>query len=133
MDKEFLKEVNDCYLGFYVNLDASGIDNEDENLSADDFDHVEYYIKDNKLYSWNTKELFDLSELDDSWWKENEASQFECFLAEVINYVIQNELIGSDEFLNLVDDNRILLVLLKNSEDDIIEEVSEWDINEWVD
>ena len=120
-------------MGFYINLDASGIDNEDGQLSADDFDQVEYYIKDNKLYSWNTKELFDLSELDDSWWKENEASQFECFLAEVINYVIQNKLIGSDEFLNLIDDNRILLVLLKNSEDDIIEEVTEWDIAEWVD
>ena len=58
---------------------------------------------------------------------------FECVINGLMNHVIQNELTGDYEFRNLIDDERILLVLLKDEDGNIIEEIDDWDINENVD
>ena len=68
MRQEYIDKLNNCSLGFYVNLELSGIDNEYGDLSADDFDHVDYQIENGKLLSWMGREIMDLNELDDSWW-----------------------------------------------------------------
>ena len=138
MNKEYIYKLNDCDLGFYINLDASGIDNEDGHLSADEFDHVDYIIKDGKLLSWSGEEIMDLSDIDDSWWDNaiqhqiNDDSEsmtwFDCFVSELINHVLQNGLVGDYEFRNMIDDKRILMVILKHPQNDIIEEIDEWDI-----
>ena len=138
MNKEYINKLNDCDLGFYINLDASGIDNEDGHLSADEFDHVDYIIKDGKLLSWRGEEIMDLSDIDDSWWDNAIQPQidddsesmtwFECFVSELINHVLQNGLVGDYEFRNMIDDKRILMVLLKHPQNDIVEEIDEWDI-----
>lgn len=136
MRNDFIDKVNDCDLEFCVNLEASGIDNEDGSLSADDFDHVDYYIKNGKLFSWCGKEIMDLSDLEDSWWERamhpNEdydtMTLFDCFITELMNHIIQNDLIGSSEFNNLMDDERKLLVILRHPQYDVIEEIDEWDI-----
>ena len=143
MNKEIIDKLNDCDLGFYVNLDASGIDNEDGNFSADDFDSVDYSIKDGKLLSWSGEEIMDLCDIDDSWWEdamnpdEDDETEpmtwFECFISELLNHVLENGLIGDYEFRNLINDERILLVLLRHPEKDIIEEIDEWDIVAHVD
>lgn len=135
MRREFIDKLNDCDLGFYVNLDASGIDNEDGDLSADEFDHVDYSIKDGKLLSWMGEEIMDLSDIDDEWWEEamqpevedtEPMTWFNCFISELMNHVLENELIGDYEFRNLIDDERVLLVLLKDFNGNIIEEISEF-------
>lgn len=147
MKKEYIEKVNNCSLGFWINLDASGFDTDNDDLSADEFDHVDYYIKDGKLQSWCYDEIMDLADLDDQYWEEEmnpdeddiedgrvPKTWFDCFITELMNYIIQNGLNGSDEFWNLIDDNRILIVILKTEDtEDIIEEIDEWNISENVD
>lgn len=141
MKEELIKQYNNCSLGFYVNLEASGIDNEDGDLSADDFANVEYQISDGKLLSWDNQQVMDLDEIDDSWWEDaaqpvegqEPMSEFDCFIIEIMNLVIQNEYIGYQEFEELIDDERILIVLLKDQDFNVIEEVSEWNIVEHID
>ena len=146
MNKEYINKLNDCDLGFYINLDASGIENEDGDLSNDDLPHVNYQIKDGKLLSWDGSDVMDLDELDDSWWERamnpdeddiedgiEPKTEFDCFVSEIMNQVIQNDYIGCSEFWELIDDKRILLILLKDEDDTIIEEIGEWDIAEHVD
>ncbi len=147
MKDELIEKYNDCSLSFYVNIDASGIENEDGDLSADDdFPHVDYQIKDGTLLSWDGSDVMDLDELDDSWWERamnpdeddiedgiEPKTEFDCFVSEIMNQVIQNDYIGCSEFEELIDDRRILLILLKDEDDTIIEEIEEWDIAEHVD
>lgn len=139
MRQEYIDKLNNCSLGFYVNLELSGIDNEDGDLSADDFDHVDYYIKDGKLLSWDNSEIMYLDDLDDSWFEEAMSDEdyqmtwFDCVISSLMNHVIQNELTGDYEFRNLIDDERILLVLLKDEDYNIIEEIDDWNIVEHVD
>lgn len=147
MKSEYIEQLEGCSLGFYVNVDASGF-GEDEDLTADDFDQVEYFIKNGKLLSWSWREILDLSDIEDGWWEhamddsdydendpdaEKPLSWFECFIAELINVVLNDEWPGADEFRNLIDDERILLVLLKDADDNIVEEIDEWDINKYAD
>ena len=141
MKQEFIDKVNNCSLEFCVNLDESGIDDEGGSLCAEDFDHVDYSIRDGKLLSWDGEELMDLADLDDSWFeramdpKDDEPMEwFDCFITELMNHVIQNDLRGSYEFNNLIDDERVLVVILKNSNDfNIVEEIDDWNIVEHVD
>ena len=68
MKSKYIEQLEGCDLGFYVNVDASGF-SEDEDLTTDDFDHVEYYIKDGKLFLWSGIEILDLSDIEDAWWE----------------------------------------------------------------
>lgn len=146
MKEDLIKQYNNCSLGFYVNLEASGFDNEDGNLSADEFAHVDYQISDGKLLSWDGQKIMDLDDIDDSWWESGmntdeddiedgiePMTEFECFIVEIMNLVIQNDYIGCSEFEELIDDERILLVLLRDENDCIIEEIDKWNIAEQVD
>ena len=140
MNSKYIEQLEGCDLDFYVNVDASGF--EDEGLTADDFDQLGYYIKDGKLFLWSGEELLDLSDIEDWWWEDamqpefddvEPRTWFECFIDELMNVVLRDELPGAYEFRNLIDDERILIVLLKDADFNIVEEIDEWDIKNFVD
>lgn len=128
MRQEFKDKLNNRSLGIWVNIEASGLD--PDETDATEYDSVEYLIHDDAVWSWDDEKVLSLDEIDDEEWdnyiEEEGSSYFECFIQELLCYVIEDrDLPGHDEVNNFFDEKFKLLVLLKDEDDNIEEELDE--------
>ena len=117
MKRENIDKLNGCKIGFYVNRYASGV-GEDEELSD-----VEYWIEEDNMIDWCHDWVIDLNEVDDSGW-DNE-SWFKSFAEYFICKVTNEDLAGALTFSEHADNEYIWLVLLYDSDGNVIEEIEE--------
>ena len=128
MRQEFKEKLNNRSLGIWVNIVASGLD--PDETDATEYDSVEYLIHDDAVWSWDDEKVLSLDDIDDEEWdniiEEEGSSYFECFIQELLCYVIEDrDLPGHDEVNNFFDEKLKLLVLLKDEDDNIEEELDE--------
>jgi hypothetical protein len=128
MRQEFKEKLNNRSLGIWVDVEASGLDADETD--ATEYDSVEYLIHDDAVWSWDDEKVLSLDEIDDEEWdnyiEEEGSSYFECFIQELLCYVIEDrDLPGHDEVNNFFDEKLKLLVLLKDEDDNIEEELDE--------
>lgn len=117
MKREYIDKLNGCKIGFYVNKEASGVD-EDEEPSD-----VEYWIEEDNVIDWFHDWVIDLNEVDDSNW-DNE-SWFKSFVEYFICKVINEDLAGALTLSEHADNEYIWLVLLYDEDGNVIEEIEE--------
>ena len=128
MRQEFKEKLNNRSLGIWVNIVASGLDQDETD--ATEYDSVEYLIHDDAVWSWDDEKVLSLDDIDDEEWdniiEEEGSSYFECFIQDLLCYVIEDrDLPGHDEVNNFFDEKLKLLVLLKDEDDNIEEELDE--------
>lgn len=138
---ELIEKLNGCSLSFYVNLELSGFDeNEDEDdLSADELPNVEFFIKDGKLFSWNNEEIIAIKDTiyEDEDYDEEQA--FHSLVTDIIDTALEKyynedcdedceEFSGAPDFDEMLSNEWILMILAKNNNDDIVYEIDDYDI-----
>jgi len=128
MRQEFKDNLNNRNVGIWVNIEASGLDSDETD--ATEYDSVEYLIHDDAVWSWDDEKVLSLDDIDDEEWdniiEEEGSSYFECFIQDLLCYVIEDrDLPGHDEVNNFFDEKLKLLVLLKDEDDNIEEELDE--------
>lgn len=138
---ELIEKLNGCSIEFYVNLELSGFgDNEDEDdWSADELPNVEYYIKDGKLFSWDNKEIIDIKDVIYEDEDYDEKQTLYNLVTDIIDIALEkyyNEdcdedcesFSGAPDFDEMLSNEWILMVLIKNGNDDIVYEIDDYDI-----
>lgn len=139
MKDELVEKLNHCKIGFYVNLELSGLD--PNEFSADNLPNVEYYIEDGMLLDWRHEEVLDLYSIDYSSLEEctdpddadvEKMTEFEYLVTEIICEVDENELSGCSEFEEMIDKDWTLLILAKDEDENIVEEISDYRIGDYV-
>jgi hypothetical protein len=128
MRQEFKEKLNNRSLGIWVDVEASGLDADETD--ATEYDSVEYLIHDDAVWSWDDEKVLSLDDIDDEEWdyiiEEEGSSYFEIFIQDLLCYVIEDrDLPGYDEVNNFFDEKFKLLVLLKDEDDNIEEELDE--------
>jgi len=126
MRQEFKDKLNNRNIGIWVNIEASGLD--PDETDATEYDSVEYLIHDDAVWSWDDEKVLSLDDIDDEEWdyyiEEEGSSYFECFIQYLLCEVFENEdLPGHYVVRNFFDEELKLLVLLKDKNDNIEEEL----------
>jgi len=107
------KERIDYFMGiegidFTLDKDKNGLDPEEE------YDYVEYYFKDGKLWTWDWREVLSLEDIDDSWWPDEseldvtedwEGKYLEEISTSIICMVMEDLLPGRDEMDEWLDND----------------------------
>lgn len=127
MKEENIELINGCCeIIICINYDANGINIDDNPINPDS---VTYNIKDNKLWTWDNREVMSFDDIDDSEWDDiiadeecSESSWFECFITNIMAIIWDDDLPGSVEFHGWFDKDLTLGALLKDKNDDIIDE-----------
>lgn len=128
MRQEFKDKLNGRSVGIWVNVEASGLD--PDKTDATEFASIKYYVYKDAVWSWDDKKVLSLDDIDDSEWdyyiEEEGSSYFECFIQYLLCEVLEDEdLPGHPDVRYYLDEELKLLVLLRDENDDIEEELDE--------
>ncbi len=135
MRREFKDKWNNRSIGIYVNIEASGLD--PDETDASEYDSIDYNIHDDCVWSWDDEKILSLDDIDDEGWdsliEEEDFTYFQCFIENLLVEVFENEdLPGYSELRNFFDEELKLLVLLKDEDDNVDEELGDVDLSNFV-
>lgn len=109
---ELLDEHDGCKIKFYVNTDFSGLEGppDEDDLSFDELPVVNYIIKNGKLLTLDSEELFDIKDIIDEDKYSKRIFDIRDLIREIIHAVDEKKLYGYDAF-NLFYENEWFLFL----------------------
>ena len=131
MKEDIIKKLNKRELHIYCDVNALCMrDNIEEELSASDYPSLDYYFKNGKVFTFTNEELITLDEMFEEWWcdeTDEEYSWFWYFVVLFLEMVCLHRLTGRDVIEEFVENKWPMMLLLKDEEDDIIEELDNFD------
>ena len=126
---EMIEKLDGCKIGYYVNMDLSGFD---EDMSADELPNVLYHIENGKLLTWDYEEIMDMKDIiyEDEEEYEDEKQVFHNLVTDIIDRAKEVGFSGCGEFADMFDNEWILLIVARDKDDNTLYEINDYNIAE---